>query len=352
MDQPTQDSLIERMRQAFRAKLPNSDAWIFPNNLWIAATVVGGMLWELYAQAVNILRQAMPDRATGVWLQRWANLFRVYIKMPTAAIGPVAVTGIANTPIPAGTIFSREDETQYTTQADAELDATGNGIVNVMATTTGSATNALAGEPLSLMSSVPGLDSDATVGAAGLGGGADIENDDDLRARMIARMQRRNRYGTLQDYVDWALEVPGVTRAWAYAAGNVINVYFMMDNAYPNTYGIPQQTDVAIVQAYLSDPCRKPVGAIPMARLPVGVPLNLTIRCPSPFNQTIQDDVQSDVDSYLVRTASPGRGYTAQDLGRVIDTAALFDYSMPQSTFVPKPPTQIFTNAVIDWETC
>ncbi|KIP13337.1 baseplate J-like family protein [Burkholderia sp. MSHR3999] len=352
MDQPTQASLIERMRQGFRAKLPNSDAWIFPNNLWIAATVVGGMLWELYAQAVKILKQAMPDTATGVWLQRWANLFRVYIKMPQPATGPVAVTGTASTLIPAGTLFSRSDGTQYATQADVVLDATGIGVVTVTATTTGASTNALASEPLSLMSSVSGLDSEALVGTAGLGGGADIETDDDLRARLLARMARRNRYGTLQDYVDWALEVPGVTRAWAFAYGNVIKVYFMMDYAYPTTYGIPQQTDVLIVQAYLTNPCRKPIGAVPVASLPAGVPLGITIRCPTPFNATIQSAVESDLDSYLIRTASPGRGYTAQDLQRVIDAAALFDYTVGQSTFAAKPPAQIFTHVVVDWETC
>src|SRR5580692_9952243 len=135
MDQPTQESLIERVRQGFRAKLPNSDAWIFPNNLWIAATVVGGMLWELYAQAVAILRQAMPDSATGIWLQRWANLFNVYIKMPTAAQGPVLLTGIDETPVPAGTVFSRADGAQYTTQGDITLDGDGNGVANVLCTT-------------------------------------------------------------------------------------------------------------------------------------------------------------------------------------------------------------------------
>jgi uncharacterized phage protein gp47/JayE len=340
------------VRQGFRAKLPNSDAWIFPNNLWIAATVVGGMLWELYAQAVAILRQAMPDSATGVWLQRWANLFRVYIKMPTAARGPVLLTGDALTPVLAGTVFERADGMQYTTQAAVTLDDDGTGTAVVICTATGSATNALKGSPLTLSSSVPGLDPDAVVGEEGLGGGADIESDDSLRARMIARMQRRNRYGTLQDYEDWALEVSGITRAWAFSAGNVINVFFAMDDAYPDTYGIPQQTDAVILDAYLTDPCRKPIGAIPMARLPVGVPLDLTIRCPSPFNDALAGAVQSDLDSYLVRTALPGRGYTAQDLQRVIDAAALFDYTIMQSQFPAQAPTDIFTHAVINWESC
>lgn len=352
MDQPTQETLIERVRQGFRAKLPNSDAWIFPNNLWIAATVVGGMLWELYAQAVAILRQAMPDSATGVWLQRWANLFRVYIKMPTAAQGPVLLTGDALTPVPAGTVFERADGVQYLTQVDVTLDDDGAGIVAVLCTMTGSATNALKGSPLTLSSSVPGLNTDAVVGEAGLGGGTDIESEDSLRARMIARMQRRNRYGTLQDYEDWALEVAGVTRAWASSAGNVINVFFTMDDTYPDTYGIPQQTDAVILDAYLTDPCRKPVGAIPMARLPAGVPLNITIRCPNPFTDAIQSAVQSDLDSYLARTASPGRGYTAQDLQRVIDAAALFDYTLTQSQFLAKTSIDIFTHAVINWKPC
>ncbi|WP_345815251.1 baseplate J/gp47 family protein [Paraburkholderia sp. PREW-6R] len=352
MDQPTQASLIERVRQGFRAKLPNSDAWIFPNNLWIAATVVGGMLWELYAQAVAILAQCMPDTATGIWLQRWANLFRVYVKMPQAATGPLVVSGIPGTDVPAETIFARADGTQYVTQTDLALDANGDGVATVACSVAGSDGNALANDPMTLVSSVPGLNSDAVVGGGGIGAGTDIEEDDDLRARMLARMARRNRYGTLQDYEDWALEVPGVTRAWASSVGNVINVYFAMDAAYPGQFGVPQQSDAVILDAYLTDPCRKPIGAIPMARLPTGIPLNITIRCPSPFTAAIQSAVQSELDSYLLRTASPGRGYTAQDMQRVIDAAALFDYTLPQSTFVSRPPAELFTHSVINWETC
>ncbi|NUX55916.1 baseplate J/gp47 family protein [Paraburkholderia youngii] len=352
MDQPTQETLIERVRQGFRAKLPNSDAWIFPNNLWIAATVVGGMLWELYAQAVAILRQAMPDTATGVWLQRWANLFRVYIQMPTAARGQVLLTGIADTPVPAGTVYTRADGTQYATQADVSLDASGNGTAYVQCTTTGAATNAAAGSPLTLSSSVPGLDAPATVGERGLGGGNDIERDDSLRARMIARMRRRNRYGTLLDYVDWAREVTGVTRSWAFASGNVVTVFFMMDEAYADSWGIPQQEDAVIVEAYLTDPCRKPIGAIPMVRIPDGIPLRLRIRCPVPFNDTIRGDVESDLESYILRTATPGRGYTQQDLNRVIDSAALFDYQLMDASFPVAKPSQLFTHVVVDWEPC
>ncbi|MBC8729978.1 baseplate J/gp47 family protein [Paraburkholderia sp. UCT2] len=352
MDQPTQQTLIERVRQGFRAKLPNSDAWIFPNNLWIAATVVGGMLWELYAQAVAILRQAMPDTATGVWLQRWANLFRVYIQMPTAARGQVVLTGIADTPVPAGTVYTRGDGIEYTTQADVTLDESGNGVADVLCTITGATTNAAPGSPLTLSSSVPGLDPTAAVGERGLGGGNDIESNDSLRARMIARMRRRNRYGTLQDYVDWAGEVAGVTRAWAFAAGNVITVFFMMDETYPESWGIPQQEDAVILEAYLTDPCRKPIGAIPMTRIPDGVPLSVTIRCPTPFNDSIQSAVESDLNSYVVRTATPGRGYTQQDLNRVIDSAALFDYQLMDASFPVATPSQLFTHVVVDWKPC
>ncbi len=338
------------MRQAFRAKLPNSDAWLFPNNLWIAATVVGGMLWELYAEARAVYR-TLPDQARESLLMRWGNLYRVYQQMPQTASGIILLTGQPDTPVPAGTQWRRADAVLYTLNDDAALDDDGRAAVQVTCEASGSSGNALAGSPLTLATSVDDLDDGATVGPNGIGGGADIEETEDYRARVLARMAHRNRYGTLQDYVDWALEVPGVTRAWAQAAGPRILVWFMMDNAYPDTWGIPQQADAVIVDAYLTDPCRKPVGAVPMARVPGGVALELTLRCPRPFSEAIRVAVGSALNSYLRRNAAPGHGYMALDIQRVIDSAASFDYSLAQSVWRIDAGS-IFTHAVVTWEAC
>jgi uncharacterized phage protein gp47/JayE len=63
--------------------------------------------------------------------------------------------------------------------------------------------------------------------------GADIESQDDFLSRVIQAYQTTPAGGSQPDYVDWALAVAGVTRAWCvprgYGAGTVV-VLFMMDS--------------------------------------------------------------------------------------------------------------------------
>jgi uncharacterized phage protein gp47/JayE len=47
-----------------------------------------------------------------------------------------------------------------------------------------------------------------------LTGGTDQETDDELRLRVLTRIRQPPMGGDADDYVAWALAVPGVTRAW------------------------------------------------------------------------------------------------------------------------------------------
>ena len=69
---------------------------------------------------------------------------------------------------------------------------------------------------LTLDSPIVGVNASANVTAGALTGGADAEDDDSLRARLLARIKEPPQGGSKADYVTWALEVPGVTRAWCY----------------------------------------------------------------------------------------------------------------------------------------
>ena len=60
----------------------------------------------------------------------------------------------------------------------------------------------------------PSLPAVAYVGVNGIGGGADVESDEDLRARVLFRKRNPPHSGSKSDYIAWALEVPGVTRAF------------------------------------------------------------------------------------------------------------------------------------------
>jgi uncharacterized phage protein gp47/JayE len=54
------------------------------------------------------------------------------------------------------------------------------------------------------------------VASAGITGGADIEPIDELLDRLLFRKRNPPVGGAVHDYVLWARELPGVSRAWAF----------------------------------------------------------------------------------------------------------------------------------------
>src|SRR6478736_4591283 len=85
-------------------------------------------------------------------------------------------------------------------------------------------------------------------------GGADTETDDQLRARVLFRIQQPPMGGDANDYVAWALAVPGVTRAWCSPLEmgmGTVTVRFMMDELRASNGGFPLGEDIETVSDYL-----------------------------------------------------------------------------------------------------
>ncbi|KFB95909.1 phage baseplate assembly protein J, partial [Trabulsiella guamensis ATCC 49490] len=136
-------------------------------------------------------------------------------KQATFSAGPAVFTGTA--PLPVDT------EMQTTSGAVFVITAAGvpenNTItVTIQASDTGTAGNLPEGESLTLLSPVPGVDSNGLVGTGGLTGGADIEPVSELLDRLLFRKRNPPVGGAVHDYVIWAREMSGVSRAWAFDA--------------------------------------------------------------------------------------------------------------------------------------
>ena len=135
-------------------------------------------------------------------------------KPATAATGYVRWEGATDgITVTAGAIIQRDDLTEYTESADASAVA---GVlrVPVLCSVTGTAGNTDDGITLRLASPIEGLSS---AGAADtLRDGNDEEALETWRARVIERWYMTPQSGADQDYVIWAKEVEGVTRAWTY----------------------------------------------------------------------------------------------------------------------------------------
>jgi uncharacterized phage protein gp47/JayE len=215
--------------------------------LRVLAWCMAGLAYSVYGYADWIARMGVPFTAEDEFLAAWAALIGVYAKDATAARGHARFTGNAGSdiPLPLHTPLRRQDGVPYETTTESRVDAGGNVVVAIEALERGAHTNCDPDTPISIAQPVPGINSGGvTVGDTV--GGADQEIQDELRSRMLARYRRPPQGGSEADYVQWALEVPGVTRAWVWGLGSgpgTVIVYPMLDIAQAAHGGFPQGTD-------------------------------------------------------------------------------------------------------------
>jgi uncharacterized phage protein gp47/JayE len=237
-------SLTDRTNQAIadiRAELPGADAQLRYSVLGVFARVMAGTGYEHDEYLDWISRMATPWTCEGEFLDGWAALRNVFRKVPTAAAGQAIFVGTNGTSLPGGTVLASGDGQQFTVTGGGTITA-GQVTVSVQANTLGAAGNLGTGTVLTVANAIAGVQSAGAVASPGLTGGADAETDDELRARMIAAWQEQPQGGAPADYVEWALAVPGITRAWAVPRGfgpGTVVLYVMLDDAQAARGGFP-----------------------------------------------------------------------------------------------------------------
>jgi len=315
---PDLPTLINRAEADIETRLPGADARLRRSNLNVLARVHSGAAHGLYGYLEWIARQVIIDTADGDMLERHASIWGVERKAASPAVGNVTVTGTNGAIVPADSTLARSDGAQYTTDAEATI-AGGTATIAVTAVEGGQAGNASAASSLSFDTPIAGVSATATVASGGLTGGADIETDDDLRARLLARIQAPPHGGAQHDYVAWALEVPGVTRAWVYPAelglGTVTVRFVRDDDASP----IPDAGEVAAVQAHIDSV--RPVTADVTVVAPIAVPLNFTIDL-TPDTAAIRAAVEAELRDLLLRESEPGATILLSHIREAISLAS------------------------------
>ncbi|WP_213761824.1 baseplate J/gp47 family protein [Caballeronia sp. dw_19] len=212
--------------------------------LKIVGSALAALVFGLYGYLDWIAKQAVPFTSTDEFLAGWGALKSTYLEAATQTVLTVQFTGADGTPLPAGTGVNRGDGFAYTTNVDADVSGT-TVTVSITAVTAGSAGNCDVGTAIVLASAVPGIQSTGVVTAL-VTSGTDVETQDDFRDRVMLAFQKPVQGGDQDDYVVWARNVAGVTRAWCspngFGSGTVV-VYFMMDDAESGHAGFPQGTD-------------------------------------------------------------------------------------------------------------
>lgn len=298
---PSITDLIDRIAADIETQLPGVDARLRRSNLNILARVEAGVAHSLYGYLDWLARQIMPDTAEQEHLERWAAIWGVTRQAATYAGGDLSVTGRDTSLIPANTVWTRADGARFLSTAETVI-ADGAATVSIQAETAGLAGNTDAATSLSLVVTVGGLNSTATVATGGLTGGYDADTDAELLSRLLRRIQYSPQGGAAHDYVTWALAVPGVTRAWSYPlylGPGTVGVSFVCDDDDI----IPTAAKVAEVQAYIETV--RPVTADVYVFAPLPSPINFTI-LPYPNTSDVRAAITTSMVDMIFRTAEPG----------------------------------------------
>jgi len=345
-NRPSLLDLINRTRNDIVSRLPGSDI-LRRHNAEVYARALSGTAHGLYGFIDWLSRQLIYDTAEGAWLERWASIWGITRKAAASASGSVTFTGSNGAPIPSGTVLSAYDNVLYATSADGTI-ASGSAVVAVSASSAGVSGNRATGQTFTLQAPISGITASAVAGA--MTGGADIENDDSLRSRLLARIKQPPQGGCKADYSAWALAVAGVTRAWVYPlelGAGTVTVRFMMDGTYAG--GIPLAGDVAAVAAHI-DPLR-PVTAAVTVVAPVAVPLNFTISGLSPSTVAVKAAITQALTDLIAREATPGGTIYLSHINEAISGAAgEFDHVLTvPSANVTNTTGNISTMGTITW---
>jgi uncharacterized phage protein gp47/JayE len=313
------------IRDAVAASLPGADANV-PNSVLRVMSDNQGGLCHLTLQYIDWLAlQLLPDTAETEWLDRHGQIWLVNAdgskgrKLATLAAGAADFQGVIDgTVIPAGTQLqsgvampvdyeSLNNVVSFETMQDITTSVSGPVTGNIRALDPGSFGNLAAGTSLSFSSpGVPGVSLVAIVDQ--LEGGTDDETDDELRARVLLRIQQPPMGGDLEDYVQWALQYPGVTRAWAASEMGIgtITVRFLMDDLRADNDGWPYQNDVNDVQAYI-DSVRPVTVKDCFVLAPIKQHIDITITNLVPFNPEVEVEIEASIRAMLVQMAAPGQ---------------------------------------------
>ena len=306
---PTLNELIDRVSTDIASRLPGASTTLLRRSLaGVLARAEAGAVHSLYGYLEFIARQALPDTAEEEYLLRWSSIWLPRGRKPATyanGLNAVQLTGTSGSIVPAGTFLVRDDGVQFITLSAVVLGSLG-ATVSVRAELSGTAGNTAAGVQLSLLQPVSGVRSSALVIAPGIDGGVEQESIEALRARVINRIQKPPQGGSKDDYETWALEVPGVTRAWVYPlqmGPGTVTVIVADDNAV--TAPIPSAATVEAARQYISDDSRKPVTAEVFVVAPTTLVVNVSVQT-SPNTLATQAAITAELKDLFLREAKPG----------------------------------------------
>lgn len=309
---PTLFEVRSLVRDGIHGSLPGSDATVANSVLRVMSDTQGALCFLTLEYIDWLALQLLPDTAEAEWLDRHGQIWLVNAdgstgrKQATMASGTVAATGTSGSIVPAGALLDGSHNATYQVTTMTVI-GVGPTEVPVVALNAGAVGNLDPGDELTFLAPPPGVDSLTIV--VMMDGGADTETDDQLRRRILRRIQNPPMGGDAADYEAWALAVAGVTRAWAYPNEmgiGTMTVRFLMDDLRADDDGWPTQADIETVADYV-DKMRPVTVKDCYVVAPIKQFIDIVISNPVPDTETVKEEIELSLRNMLEVKAAPGQ---------------------------------------------
>lgn len=298
---PTRVDLVTQTVAAFSAEMPGLDAGNRRNNVRPVAKIMASGLHDIHRFASWAADQKFVLTCDDETLDRHGAEMKppVLRKQASRAAGVVTMTASGAATLLTGAILTRADGAQFSVLAGVTLAGAGASPVSVEAVLAGAVANT---DAATILTASAGLTGPATfaVSSGALSGGAEVETHDRYRRRLLFAKAYPEHAGAPPDYVRYATDVAGVTRAFIDPLGAgraTVVVYPLFDETTPN--GIGSESDRLRVQSALD--AARPGGAFVVVRNPIAVPINVTITGIAPASPEVFTEVEYEIRAAFAR---------------------------------------------------
>lgn len=329
-ERPTLTELDTRIQTDFKTRIDGASSLLRRSILKIQARVYAGACHLLYGYLQYQKDQIFVTTCDADNLELHGNEYGVAKRDPQKATGTAEATGTATKIIPAGTELISDSDLSYFVDESYTIPASGTIDIDFTAEDYGELYNDAGSITLYFVSPIAGVDSAVTVDVNGIDGGLDEEDTEDYRERVLARKRRAPAGGTLTDYKNWCLEVPGVTRAWAideYYGIGTVGIAFARDN---DSSIIPSSAEKDEVLEYLyehTDPTTGMTVGVPVGARPGVImidteleELHFTLKI-YPNNSTVQGEIEEKMEDLILKRGGPGVTIYESDQDAAISSA-------------------------------
>lgn len=312
INRPTLQDIVSRIDADMSSSLLNGSPILRRSFEWVTSRVLAAISHMFYGFLVWISRQQSPYTQDSIELERYADQWGVVRRSSQASVGSAIFTGTNGSNVPLGTVLQTATGIQFSTTEAGSI-SSGSCTVDIAAVIGGTSGNVDPSTPLSLISPLIGIQMSATVANAGTAGGGEAETDTGLRERLLSRLQKPPQGGSENDYVQWALEISGVYRAFCFPLydhtnqtdnqpGNVGITFITADSENP----VPLSTDQIVTNVRNNIATKGPITAIKTTYAPtkLDVPIDIEL---SDNSDSAWDAIVSEIRIMILREAAPGK---------------------------------------------